>query len=275
MGLVWLLPPLEEAANQDGFTYVTSQMRYYDAMESLLLADGMKSELKSDLQLRVVDLYTSIIDFQARSIIRFYRSRTKNYFRGAIKYDDWEQVVAKIRADEKDLISKCETAISSSSLQELRRLETAAEDSRHLLYELLSEAQKQNDISQEQLGVFKKIAENMDSKDQLCRQYLRITDPSDDKSRIERDKGGLLTDAYVWVLQNKDFKKWLEPRQESCLLWIKGDPGKGKTMLLCGIINDSLFNGLDPATYEYSKPKERKERKPVPGSGYACVEIAS
>lgn len=26
-----------------------------------------------------------------------------------------------------------------------------------------------------------------------------------------------------------------------------------------------LFNGLDPATYQYSKPEERKERKPVPG----------
>ncbi|EJT74642.1 hypothetical protein GGTG_08482 [Gaeumannomyces tritici R3-111a-1] len=25
---------------------------------------------------------------------------------------------------------------------------------------------------------------------------------------------------------------------EACLLWIKGDPGKGKTMLLCGIINE-------------------------------------
>jgi hypothetical protein len=27
-------------------------------------------------------------------------------------------------------------------------------------------------------------------------------------------------------------------RKKNCLLWIKGDPGKGKTMLLCGNINE-------------------------------------
>jgi hypothetical protein len=36
-------PSAAEAANQDGFTYVTSQMRYYVAMESLLLPEDMKS----------------------------------------------------------------------------------------------------------------------------------------------------------------------------------------------------------------------------------------
>ncbi|KAF2265844.1 hypothetical protein CC78DRAFT_615686 [Lojkania enalia] len=43
-----------------------------------------------------------------------------------------------------------------------------------------------------------------------CIQDVRTTDPCDDKKRIEEAKGGLL----------------------------EGDPGKGKTMLLCGIVND-------------------------------------
>ncbi|KAL2196899.1 NACHT domain-containing protein [Corynascus similis CBS 632.67] len=66
---------------------------------------------------------------------------------------------------------------------------------------------------------------------------LRTTDPRDDKTRIEQTKGGLLADSYRWVLDNTDFRRWRDDGQ-SRLLWIKGDPGKGKTMLLCGIINE-------------------------------------
>ncbi|KAF5548192.1 vegetatible incompatibility het-e-1 [Fusarium napiforme] len=66
---------------------------------------------------------------------------------------------------------------------------------------------------------------------------LRETDPRDDKSRIEETKGGLLEGAYRWILQNDKFQEWYDASQ-SQLLWIKGDPGKGKTMLLCGLINE-------------------------------------
>ncbi|KAH7247440.1 uncharacterized protein BKA55DRAFT_66651 [Fusarium redolens] len=66
---------------------------------------------------------------------------------------------------------------------------------------------------------------------------LRSTDPSDDRTRIQREKGGLLEDSYSWILDHADFRRWRD-NEESRLLWIKGDPGKGKTMLLCGIIQE-------------------------------------
>ncbi|KAF2737041.1 NACHT-domain-containing protein [Polyplosphaeria fusca] len=71
------------------------------------------------------------------------------------------------------------------------------------------------------------------------------TDPLNDKKRIEDTKGGLLLDSYRWILENPDFQRWQEESQ-SRLLWIKGDPGKGKTMLLCGIINE--LNDFLPKT---------------------------
>ena len=75
------------------------------------------------------------------------------------------------------------------------------------------------------------------SKAKQCLRDLRVTDPHADKVRIEEMKGGLLVDSYRWILENRDFKQWRNNRQ-SHLLWIKGDPGKGKTMLLCGIIDE-------------------------------------
>jgi hypothetical protein len=74
-------------------------------------------------------------------------------------------------------------------------------------------------------------------KMQKCIKDLRLSDPRDDKKRIEDTKGGLLQDLYNWILENSDFRQWRN-EQQSRLLWIKGDPGKGKTMLLCGVINE-------------------------------------
>jgi hypothetical protein len=83
---------------------------------------------------------------------------------------------------------------------------------------------------------FKRIIDEID-KLEKCMQDLRLTDPRDDKKRIEETKGGLLADSYRWILENSDFQQWRD-RKQSRLLWIKGDPGKGKTMLLCGIIKE-------------------------------------
>ncbi|USP74162.1 hypothetical protein yc1106_01436 [Curvularia clavata] len=72
---------------------------------------------------------------------------------------------------------------------------------------------------------------------EACVCDLRTSDPRDDKKRIEETKGGLLFDSYHWVLDNSTFQQWQQD-PTSRLLWVKGDPGKGKTMLLCGIINE-------------------------------------
>jgi hypothetical protein len=85
-------------------------------------------------------------------------------------------------------------------------------------------------------GAFRRLHDEID-KTKRCIQDLRDTDSRDDKKRIEDTKGGLLKDSYRWVLHNDSFRQWHEDPQ-SRLLWIKGDPGKGKTMLLCGIIDE-------------------------------------
>src|SRR5690606_21747764 len=83
-----------------------------------------------------------------------------------------------------------------------------------------------------------------DEENRKCRQDLHRTDPRDDKKRIEQTKGGLLKDSYRWILENSTFKAWLGDH-DSRLLWIRGGAGKGKTMLLCGII-DELETSTSP-----------------------------
>ncbi|KAH9210932.1 hypothetical protein DL95DRAFT_306965 [Leptodontidium sp. 2 PMI_412] len=85
-------------------------------------------------------------------------------------------------------------------------------------------------------SAFKRLKEEID-KQERCVQDVRHTDPRDDKKRIEDAKGGLLADSYRWVLNNTTFRQWQQDPHNQ-LLWINGDPGKGKTMLLCGIIDE-------------------------------------
>ncbi|KAJ5531439.1 hypothetical protein N7527_004832 [Penicillium freii] len=75
------------------------------------------------------------------------------------------------------------------------------------------------------------------SLNQACLRDLRPTNPQDDKDRIKSTNGGLLKDSYCWILDNEEYNQW-QNNQSSRLLWIRSDPGKGKTMLLCGIIEE-------------------------------------
>lgn len=230
--------PAVEAAHQDGFAYVTSQMRYYAAMESLLLPEHVQLGLRQDLAERLAGLYKQIIEFQVRSVVRFYRSRTKEYFRGTVNYDGWDQMRRDIQSSEAELMAKFKMALSASSLQSLQDLARQAEEGRRALGSLLNAAQELVDISRGCLSFAERMDRRMsDEKNQACLHDLRATDPRLDKARIEQDKGGLLRDSYRWVLEHAEFRRWRDGKQGS-LLWIRGGPGKGKTMLLCGIIDE-------------------------------------
>ncbi|KAE8389620.1 hypothetical protein BDV23DRAFT_184222, partial [Aspergillus alliaceus] len=76
-------------------------------------------------------------------------------------------------------------------------------------------------------------------EDKRCLQDLLLSNPDDDRRRIEETKGGLLNDSFQWILDNAKYQSWRN-NTESQLLWIKGDAGKGKTMLIIGIIKELL-----------------------------------
>jgi hypothetical protein len=70
-----------------------------------------------------------------------------------------------------------------------------------------------------------------------CLRDLQVTDPREDRARIEGDKDRLLRDCYAWILDDASFQQW-RTQDASRLLWIKGDPGKGKTMMTMGVIDE-------------------------------------
>ncbi|OJJ04748.1 hypothetical protein ASPVEDRAFT_153082 [Aspergillus versicolor CBS 583.65] len=81
---------------------------------------------------------------------------------------------------------------------------------------------------------------------------LLLTDPRDDRLRLEQSKGGLLWESFCWIIDHPSFQEWRDD-PERRLLWIRGDAGKGKTMLMMGIV-DHLAIGVPLPATEMSPP---------------------
>ena len=77
----------------------------------------------------------------------------------------------------------------------------------------------------------------LDENDKQCIRDLRLTDPRHDKERIEANKDQLLEGSCSWVLEDEAFIDWWT-RDNSRLLWIHGDPGKGKTMMMIALVSE-------------------------------------
>lgn len=84
-------------------------------------------------------------------------------------------------------------------------------------------------------------------------------DPHRVKQSIEQRKGDLLKDSYRWILHNSNFQQWRDD-PGSRLLGITGDAGKGKTMLLYGIINElrgmTAMESTNAAEYTRSQDRQ-------------------
>ncbi|KAI4191398.1 MAG: hypothetical protein LQ348_003532 [Seirophora lacunosa] len=76
-----------------------------------------------------------------------------------------------------------------------------------------------------------------EERDRASIQALFITDPADDMQMIANKKDKLLETTDSWMLNDVAFRRWLD---EDCsrVLWLHGNPGKGKTMLAIALIDE-------------------------------------
>ncbi|PMD37887.1 WD40 repeat-like protein [Hyaloscypha variabilis F] len=212
-----LLNPIQQtSANRDGITYVLRRMKWYWELSKLLLKETVSEEFtgpRTELQSQIVDLYKSILLYQMQSVCSYY-SRVLSFLRDIVKLDDWDGKLTAIENSEKNFRHDSDAYRAQYQLEILRGISEAIE---------------------RQSSLQEKLRMNEDNK--RCLQDLRLTDPSVDMRSIEASKDNLLKDSYVWVLQRQEYIHWRDG-DGGQLLWIKGGPGKGKTMLAIGLIRE-------------------------------------
>jgi hypothetical protein len=83
------------------------------------------------------------------------------------------------------------------------------------------------------------VRQDSTAQDEIM-QKLFVKDMTAEIESLQNRKDHLLLDSYKWILDNKDYQNFTDWHHGNTkrLLWIKGDAGKGKTMLLIGIIQE-------------------------------------
>ena len=210
--------------------HVISRMNWYWQLSDSLLEKNQKSSagLRGELEKNIISLYKNLLSYLIRSVCSCYRKRAAVLFRNVVKLDDWAGALQSIKDAEKVVQQDIGTYNTREMIDSLGDI--AEQSKSHCTYlQNIHQAIHQNTSKQEQW--------RQDDKNQQCLRHLLVTDPSKDKVRIQQTKGGLLRDSYCWILDHTGFQQWCN-KPDNHLLWIKGDPGKGKTMLLCGIIDE-------------------------------------
>ncbi|OPB46931.1 hypothetical protein A0O28_0070550 [Trichoderma guizhouense] len=206
--------------NIEGIAYTTKRMKWYWSLSSdLFHGDGSlrnrndAPDTQNGILLRLVGLYKEIILFQVKSICSFYRNRWLQLFRDFVIKDNW-----------------------NDSLKEIRTLELEFQND-YATYMTLEEKSMSHQIKNCLEKLVALQVNNLEQQDRDCLRDLYITNPRNDKERLLDTKGGLLPDSYTWAVKSAMFRQW-HTEKETNLLWIKGNPGKGKTMMICGLIEE-------------------------------------
>ncbi|KAG5805227.1 hypothetical protein H9Q74_009701 [Fusarium xylarioides] len=221
-------PITSTETNRHGVDYVIGRIFWYWNLSDNLFKESVAdhnelSGTKRELENHLVDIYKALLSYQMKSVYSYYRHRGLVFLRDIVKLDDWKGDLDAIKVAENQF-PQDSTAYTTQQ--------------KKLLLEEVVGYVKNQELKQ------------MSDTDQQCLANIRRdTDPYHDKTRIEQTKGGLLQDSYRWILENPDFQQWRN-RSENRMLWIKGDPGKGKTMLLCGIV-DELKRSNTPALLSF------------------------
>ncbi|KAF3076457.1 hypothetical protein CFAM422_001668 [Trichoderma lentiforme] len=209
-------PISQTEANQTGIEYIGITIKWYWEQASLLFNNSSSDHsfigVQNELQKAFISFYKKLLQFQMKSICNYYRNRGFVFLRDLVELDKWGSSLKSIQTDDTSLRNKIGAFLNLESESHLRAI------AHH------TKAQETYQRTQE---------------DQQCLRDLRITDPRADRTRIENTKGGLLQESYRWILENPQFQTW-RSSDDNRLLWLRGDPGKGKTMLLCGLAQELM-----------------------------------
>jgi DNA replication protein DnaC len=210
-------PINETKENRDGIIQVIQKMKWYSALSKLLLKDLSQqderfTEIRGELTVNVLNLYTAILKYIIKSICTYYRNPVLETMRKLAKTDDWKGSLGDV--------TNAENSVRSTSGQ----------------YGMIQTNTYLGGIFDLQLS-----AVQNEIMQKLC-----VTDMQAEIQSLQNRKDHLLADSYKWIIETPQYKTFLDWHDSNTknLLWIKGGPGKGKTMLLIGIIEE-ITNQLD------------------------------
>ncbi|KAG5977569.1 hypothetical protein E4U55_006657 [Claviceps digitariae] len=184
------------------------------------------------LETLVLDLYKSLLLYQMKSIGSYYRNSGLTYLRELASWDCWEADLKAITTAEDALRAASVQYNTQSSLEQLSKLIQNGDKMQSTLGNIHQDLQDFISAQKEKVA---------DDKDSACLRDLFFVDPMRELDRLERMKDKLMDMASSWVMGTREFNAFSDWQKHDIgrrMLWIKGGPGTGKTMLLIGIVRE-------------------------------------
>ncbi|KAH8753489.1 hypothetical protein F5882DRAFT_56389 [Hyaloscypha sp. PMI_1271] len=156
-------PSIAEQASSDGFTYVTSRMSFYIALEPLLLPKDMDGnitvpdDLRVQFEANLVDLYSYILEFQFKCVLRFYSTWRHKISADILQPRRWETMLGKIKERERRVTKDTRGINDAKSIEELELGNNLAQRSLETMDQLLFVEHQQLQVTKDMLQALQQI----------------------------------------------------------------------------------------------------------------------
>lgn len=170
------------------------------------MANDHLTELREQLAERILDLYKEILQYIIETICSHYRNQGVRYLRDLVKLDDWDGKLSGVE--------EAEAGVKAAAKV----------------------------IGVQQTSSYLELLVNMrrsQAEDALMEKCW-VSDMDADIELLQGLKDKLLPESYEWALRTQEYQSFTnwDDGNSNKLLWMRGDAGKGKTMLLMGIVED-------------------------------------
>jgi ankyrin repeat protein len=254
-----LNPTVQSEAAREGLESIPLVISRYRVFERIYREVGTATlgtqrpqdmaDLREKYEDKVTQLYSRILEYQARAVCQFSSNLADRYLKNVFKVNDWKKMLVKIQT----LDSSCNHLAGAMDADRADRLDKELKEQSSCIDKLLESWYKQHKVLkdvQETADKTLKTIEMEREEEQIrqqkkeeheCHQAFRNSikyEEYKDRNRVR------VPGTCKWFLEHPRFISWRD-EQSSSLLWVSADPGCGKSVLSKALVDEKLVNA-DP-----------------------------
>lgn len=211
----------------EGVESISGLITRYSIVEKLYLSDHNKSAAQDELYKAIVRLYAAMLT---------YLSNAKHYFRGSSLERFGRSLVEAMRGQFNDLLAQVSEAKVEkwTGLVAVEFSQKAAQDASENQQKLMAALNGLEMPIMQMQSQVAWIQDRFNLEDRIAAfKWLSTVDYRSHHENVSRK---LLSGSGKWLFDTPEFIDWGQS-SKSCMLWLHGIPGSGKTGLAAGTIN--------------------------------------
>lgn len=211
----------------EGVESISGLITRYSVIEKLYLGDANRSMAQNELYKAIITLYTAML---------VYLSKAKHYFSGSFLERFGRSLVEAMRGQFNHLLTDVsETQVEKwTGLVAVEFSQNAARAASETQLKLMATLKGLEMPLMQIQSQVTQIQDRFNREDRI--QVFKWLSPVEYRSHHDNASRNLLPGSGKWLFDSTEFIQWAQSNK-SCMLWLHGIPGSGKTALAATTIN--------------------------------------